>query len=100
MRQLMVLLIAAALAPVAALEGQGNAPALPELLQGAAAYVERFEREFERIVGEERYVQRVRQRAGIEFFDVRRGRSRSLVSNVLFMWVSDGPLLIMVRTVR
>lgn len=98
MRQLIVLLISAVLALVATPEGQGNAPPLPELLRGAAAYVERFEREFERIVADEHYVQQVRQRrAGLG--DEWR-RRRSLVSNVLFMWESDGPLLMMVRTVR
>jgi hypothetical protein len=99
MRQLVALLIAAVLAPVAAPAGQRDAPPLPELLSGAAAYAERFEREFAVVVGEERYVQQVRQQRGIEFFDARRF-SRSLVSHVFLMWVSDGPLLIMARNVR
>ncbi len=97
MRHLIGALIVAVLAPVAAPEGQGNAPPVPELLRSAGAYVERFEREIALIVGEERSVQQVHQHPA---FGVRRELTRRLVSNVLFMWVSDGLLLITARNVR
>jgi hypothetical protein len=93
MRRLIVPLTTAMLAASATPEGQNGTPPLPELLRGAATYVERFEHEFSFIVGEERYVQQVERRKQPRF-------NRNLVSNLFFMWVPDGLLLITARNVR
>ena len=73
-------------------------PSLESLLAKAAAYEQRFEQEFQTIVGHERYEQR-RSGFGLEF-DTERRRQRIIESDTLFVRLPEEQSWLTARNVR
>jgi len=71
-----------------------STPAVESVLARAAAYVQQFEREFERVVSDEHYEQRL---SGTAYRGTQRRRT---TGEMLFWWVSDASAWLTVRHVQ
>jgi len=75
---------------------QRNEPALQDLLAGAAAYVQRFSQGFATLLGDETYEQRVVSAPASR----ERERQRLLLSEVLFVWLTEEQSWLSARVVK